>query len=132
MNGRAAVEYRPPVEQFERGDIDPERFDHAAHVYVAWCYLERFDVGTTIRRYCEALRRLTEKLGVPGKYHETITWFFVIAVAERRRDGEGFTDFVARNPDLFGPPSLLRRYYRPETLASDRARRRFVLPDRLG
>jgi hypothetical protein len=40
-------------------------------------------------------------------------------------------EFVARHPDLITwKPSILDRYYRPETLRSDLARRVFVLPDR--
>jgi hypothetical protein len=45
--------------------------------------------------------------------------------------GEGFEAFAARNPDLFArSPSILSRYYEPRTLASDLARRVFLLPDR--
>ena len=40
--------------------------------------------------------------------------------------------FSSRNPDLLSwAPSVLDRYYRKETLQSTRARRIFVLPDRL-
>jgi len=40
-------------------------------------------------------------------------------------------DFVARHPDLLTwKPSILDRYYRPETLGSEIARRVFVMPDR--
>jgi hypothetical protein len=30
------------IDAFERGEIDPEAFDHEAHVHMAWLYLERF------------------------------------------------------------------------------------------
>jgi hypothetical protein len=44
-------------------------------------------------------------------------------------EGESFEAFAARNPDLFAwKPSILDRYYDPETLRSDRARRVFVMP----
>jgi hypothetical protein len=35
------------------------------------------------------------------------------------------------NPDRFDRPSVLAKYYREETLASDRARQGFVMPDRI-
>ena len=42
-----------------------------------------------------------------------------------------FATFAAQNPDLLTwKPSILDRYYRPETLASDLARSVFLLPDR--
>jgi hypothetical protein len=45
---------------------------------------------------------------------------------------DGWTEFAARHPDLLTwRPSILDRYYKPETLASIRARQTFVMPDRL-
>ena len=38
---------------------------------------------------------------------------------------------VWRNGDLIDDGGILERYYQRGTLASDRARRHFVLPDRL-
>jgi hypothetical protein len=73
--------------------------------------------------------------GKPGLYHETITWAYVLLVNERREapGTEDWPAFAARNPDLLAwRPSLLEtRYYRGATLWSDRARRVFVMPDRL-
>jgi len=45
--------------------------------------------------------------------------------------GADWEPFARANPDLLTwRPSILERYYLPETLASDAARRVFVLPDR--
>ena len=67
------------------------------------------------------------------KYHETVTFAFVVLVNERLERTGRDTDwptFCARNPDLFAYPSpLLDRLYRQETLGSAFARRVFVLPD---
>ncbi len=118
------------IESFESGDIDADAFDHEAHVYMAWLYLERFPVTSALARFTAALKSLTERLGVPGKYHDTITWFYLLLIAERRDPGADWSEFRARNDDLFDrSDDVLRRYYRVETLASERARARFVLPD---
>jgi hypothetical protein len=121
------------VEAFERGEIDPEAFDHEAHVYLAWLYLERFPLPEALGKFDVALRRLTVKLGVPGKYHATITWFFLLLIAERRNadPGADWNRFRRRNADLVEDGGLLGRYYSRRTLASDRARQSFVLPDRV-
>ena len=121
------------VEAFERGEIDPDAFDHEAHVYLAWLYLERFPLPEALGRFDTALRRLTVKLGVPGKYHATITWFFLLLIAERRNAGPGadWRGFRRRNADLVENGGLLEDYYHRGTLASNRARQSFVLPDRL-
>ena len=73
--------------------------------------------------------------GKPGLYHETITTAYLLLINERL-DGAGrgmaWDAFADRNPDLLSwQPSVLERYYHKETLNSDRARRTFVLPDRL-
>lgn len=124
----------PPITivDFEAGSIDAESFDHEAHVYVAWLYLEEFDLADAITRFDAALRRLTARLGVPQKYHATITWLFLLLINERRRDGEDWSAFRARNGDLVeNSRSTLQRYYSESLLFSDDARQHFVLPDRL-
>ena len=121
------------VNAFENGAIDPDAFDHEAHVYVAWLYLERFPLLEAIAKFDAALRRLTVSLGIPGKYHATITWFFMMLIAERRDavpDSDWFR-FRRDNDDLVGNGKILQCYYDSETLASDRARQSFVLPDKL-
>ena len=121
------------VEAFERSEIDPDAFDHQAHVYVAWLYLEQYPLPVALGKFDAALRRLTVKLGIPGKYHATITWFFLLLIGERRAENPGavWSRFRRRNRDLIEDGGILERYYRRATLASDRARRSFVLPDRL-
>lgn len=122
------------IAAFESGRLDPERFDHEAHVYLAWLYLEQFPVIEALQRYAQGLRRLTGKLGVPGKYHETITCFYMLKIAERRDESKGdWPAFRKRNADVFarGESSVLHRFYSRETLASERARKAFILPDRM-
>ena len=129
MTGR-----RPPpitLEAFEAADVHAERFDHEAHVFVAWSYLQEYDLLEAIGRYKDTLIRLTTRLGIPEKYHETITWFFMLLIAERRTPGEDWQGFRNANADVVSDAGLLHRYYDSETLASDTARLAFVVPDRL-
>ena len=125
----------PDIAAFETLDFDVEHFDHTAHVYVAWQYVRAYDLLTAIGRYRDTLIRLTAKLGVPDKYHETITWFYLVAVSEGatghcRDDWRAFCD---SNPGLFERnPSAIRRHYSTERLNSPIARAAFVLPDLAG
>ena len=84
-------------------------------------------------RFCSDLRRFAAAKGNPGLYHETVTLAFLFLIRERTlAEPESFDDFAARNPDLLcWKPSALARYYKPETLESERARHSFLLPDRL-
>lgn len=130
----AEARYRPTLQQFDASDIDPDRFDHEAHVYVAWQYLQRYRPAEAIHRFTDALRRLTAKLGAEAKYHETVSWFFLIVTADRmaRCDTPDWDEFRRQNSDLVcGGMSLLRERYSRECIDSDTARRRFVLPDRI-
>jgi len=122
----------PSLQQFEALDFDPDTFDHEAHVYVAWCYVRECELLEAIRRCRDTLRRLTTRLGIPDKYHETITWFYLVAVAEAA-SGSAVHDwwqFKRANPALFRrSPSIVRRFYSEGRLMSDLARSSFVLPD---
>jgi len=122
---------RISIQQFESGQVDAEQFDHEAHVYVGWLFVRTFELGEAIARYDTALKRLTRKLGVPDKYHATITWLFLMLINERASDDD-WLSFVSRNQDLLADSkSTLQKYYSEELLFSDRARKHFVLPDKL-
>ena len=122
------------IDDLEQNRIEGGSFDHEAHVYLAWLYLDRYPLTEAIDRFTSALKRLTTKLGVPGKYHETISWFYMLIIAQRRAGNAGndWPNFKEKNPDLLSrDANVLNRYYSKETLATDAARRAFVLPDRL-
>ncbi len=122
------------IDDIEQSRIEAGAFDHEAHVYLAWLYLGEYPLTEAIDRFTSALKRLTLRLGVPGKYHETISWFYLLIIAERREGQarQDWTAFKAENDDLFRRDgNVLSRYYSKETLASNTARRAFVLPDRL-
>ena len=118
---------------FEAGTLPA--FHHHDHVRVAWLYLERYDTLTALGRFAEGLRHFAAAKGRPGLYHETVTWAYLLLIRERRAQaagGETWEEFAARNGDLLAwEPSILSHYYRDETLASELARRVFVLPDRM-
>lgn len=129
----AVVVPKLTLESFEAGTIDVEAFDHEGHVYVGWLYLERYSLLEAIERYSGALKRLTAKLGIPGKYHETITWFFLVLINERRAGAgdRGWFSFRRENRDLcLEAGKTLQRYYSRDLLASELAKSSFVLPDR--
>ena len=109
-------------------------FHHADHVRLAWIYLGNHSLIDAIDRFTQSLRRFAVHCGVPEKYHETITWAYLLLIHERMRRADapcGWESFRAANVDLFDwKPSILERYYAPHTLRSDFARRIFVLPDR--
>jgi hypothetical protein len=72
-------------------------------------------------------------LGVPKKFHATMTWAYLILLDEamHRSPGANFDDVLAQNPALLDHRSgALYAYYDREQLDSEDARQRFVLPSR--
>jgi hypothetical protein len=121
------------VAAFEACAIAKSDFHHVDHVRLAWIYLRKNRFIVAIERFTTSLQRFAAHHGVPGLYHETITWAYLVLIHERiERDGAGddWESFRAKNTDLLDTrPSILERYYAPQTLRSDIARRIFMLPD---
>jgi hypothetical protein len=119
---------------FEDATLPEECFHHRGHVRAAWLLLRQEKPAAALERFSSALKRFAESKGKSGLYHETITWVYLLLINERiERGGRsiGWEEFAASNADLLTwRPSVLEAYYAPETLASDVARRVFVLPDR--
>lgn len=119
---------------FEDGSLPAEAFRHEQHVHVAWMFVRRHGMPDALGHFSGALQRFAVAKGRPGLYHETITWAYVLIIAERlaRRPAATWAEFAAANGDLLTwKPSLLDRYYAAETLWSEVARRTFVMPDRI-
>ncbi len=122
------------IRAFEAGEEPAGGFHHAQHVRVAWWYLRARSLPEAMERFSTGLRHFATKQGKPQLYHETVTVAFLLVISERLatagRDAS-WEAFADANPDLFlWKPSVLDRYYHPETLWSDRARATFVMPDR--
>ena len=98
-----------------------------------WSYLREFGFADGARRFTAAIQRFAAANGKPNLYHATITWAYLVVINERmQRDASEWETFANANEDLFAwKPSLIDAWYRPETLASDYARRVFIFPDRV-
>jgi hypothetical protein len=115
---------------FLRGKIRGRDFRHADHVRVGFALLCRHNFPDTLALYSAALKGIAARAGNPHAYHETITVAFLSLIAELHaaRHYADFESFIADNPDLMDK-SILRRWYSPERLLSDIARKTFVMPD---
>ena len=119
---------------FESTDLPVEQFSHAAHVRVAWWYLRHSPLPEALGRFSDGLKRFAASKGASGKYHETITVAYMLVIVERlaASPDASWNEFAAAHPDLLvSKPSVLASYYSEMLLASERARRSFVMPDRV-
>lgn len=109
-----------------------EALDHEDHVRLGWFYLSHDELSVVLGHFPQKLRRFAASKGAAGKYHETITWAFLMLIHERIGEGPGlsWSRFAARNPDLLSN-NVLMKFYSKEELACQRARRVFLLPGSL-
>lgn len=116
------------LERFSRGELS--EFAHLDHVRVVYLYTLRAGRDAAIELTRAGLKALTGRLGVPEKYHETMTVAWVRLVSERAAAGTGrdFTAFLHDNP-CFQRRDLLEDYYSREVLFSAGARSQFIEPD---
>jgi hypothetical protein len=107
-------------------------FNHAAHVRLAWIYLQRLPFDEAVARTCATIRRYATHLGAQAKFHCTVT---AALMALLRAGGATDTalaweDFLQRNAALLADArAALARHYSSALLESDAARGRFVAPD---
>lgn len=117
---------------FRDTTLTKDDFSHQNHIRVAWLVLRDNSTAEALSILARGLKRLTRKLGVPGLYHETITFAYALLINERlERTGRdsSWAEFSAINPDLLeGKKAALLRYYTPEELDCELARKVFVLP----
>lgn len=117
------------VRRFLAGDLDAPAWTHAAHLFV--CRHVVAEAGSTpaaLARLRVLIQAQNERAGLlpyHGGYHETITRYFVEAVAATA---------PTTTAELLAAPACQRdaplRHWSPEVLGSPEARRTWVAPDR--
>ena len=121
------------LQGFENGTLPGECFHHEEHVRVAFLYLRQYPVLNALEKFPESLKRFAARHGKADRYHETITWAYILLIRERMARSEHvktWPEFRAKNADFFDRErDILKKYYREETLASELAKSTFVLPD---
>jgi hypothetical protein len=100
------------LEAFERGDVPASAFHHADHLRLALAYLaDSGSAAEATERMAASLKRFAEAAGAGGKYHHTLTVFWMQVVARLLDQG------------------LPLAHYSRERLFSADARSRWIEPD---
>ena len=123
------------MQAFESCALPAASFHHADHVKMAFLYLQKYPPLEALACFSSALARFAAANGKPDRYNETTTWAFLLLIRERvARAGspQTWTEFSAANADLLcWDNNILKKYYLPETLGSELAKRVFLFPDNL-
>ena len=118
--------------EFESCRMPKERFDHRAHVRLAYTYLVEVDTDAAVTRMRSALQAFLRHNGIEmSKYHETMTQAWILAVRHFMASSPGCASadhFIERHPILLDS-RIMMTHYSAETLFSDEARERFVEPN---
>ena len=96
--------------QIERGEAPPGGFPHAAHLRVAWVYLDESpSLDAAVARMGDTLRRFAASVGQPRKYSDAITafWMLQLAAARAALPGAPLDDVLRAYPRLLDP-SLMK------------------------
>jgi hypothetical protein len=120
---------------FEALTLDPAQFSHRRHLEFGWRYLQRYGFPQGAAKFCERLRGYVAHVGAAAKYHETITWAYLVLMNEERTlrsaPGETFDALLARRPDLLDHRGgALSKIYEQAQLDQADSRRVFQLPRR--
>jgi hypothetical protein len=118
---------------FETLTLDPAQFTHRRHLAFGWRCLQRFGFPEGAVRFSERLKAYVAKVGAAAKYHETITWGYLVLMNEemtlRSTPAESFDAMIARRPDLMDHRGgALSRCYTKAQLDDPNARQVFMLP----
>lgn len=116
----------------EDGSLPAAEFSHRNHLRAAWLYLERHPLPEAAMYCALAIQKYAAGLGVPEKFHLTLTLAFMHIIAELRAQHPAgdWETFLAACPDLQrDAKGIVSRYYSAALLESERARRTFVPPD---
>jgi hypothetical protein len=120
----------PELARLVRGEIDAANFPHREHVRMAFEMLRRHDFAESVWLFSWALRAMATRAGKPQAFSQTTTIAFLALIAECM-EATGPADFetlLRAHPELLDKAALTR-WHRPDLLASEAARRTFLLPD---
>src|ERR1700728_5031134 len=96
------------------GPFNGRPFDHRQHVKFAWSVLQEMSVEKAMEVVGSEIRDFAAVRG-PGKYHQTLTEFWVHLVAHTRENGDvdaAFDAHLARFPILMDSRAQTHHYSR--------------------
>lgn len=131
--GPDEVSHDDILRRFESCTLPPAEFNHRRHLALGWLYLRRYGFPLGVAEFQNRLRAYVNAVGAMAKYHETVTWAYMILMNEemqlRAAPDEGFDAMIQRRPDLLDHRSgALADCYPAGQLDAADSRRVFMLP----
>jgi hypothetical protein len=104
-------------------------FTHEDHLRMAFAYARKGGAGAAVGG-ARRTQGLAQKLGAPGKYHDTMTvaWARVVGHLAARSGASDFEEFLLDHPQLHNR-NLMSAHYSRGLMFSPAARAQFIEPD---
>jgi hypothetical protein len=118
---------------FETKTLPRPLWTHAAHLRMAYLYLNVASYADALPRICDGIRAYNAAQGNFTGYNETVTVAFARLVAGRlnERPALTFADFERENADLFADGlHVLLRWYSYPVWKNPASREQFLEPDK--
>jgi hypothetical protein len=115
---------------FEAGQIANQSFHHRDHLRLAWLQIRRLGLERASETVAGGIRHFAAHHGKADRYHDTMTrfWLRAVAVGISRHPGLSFDLLLETEPHLL-EKDLPFRHWSRELMGSEEARRRWVEPD---
>jgi hypothetical protein len=108
------------LEAFHDCRLKNSEFRHADHLRLTWLHLHREPLEMALANVRAGIQKFAQHHNATGLYHETITTAWVRLLSTHH--GAEFVEFLIVNERRLSK-ELLHRFWTPELLASDKARR---------
>ncbi len=115
---------------FEAGRIANQSFHHRDHLRLAWVQIHRLGLERASESVTVAIRHFAAHHGHASRYHDTMTrfWLHAVAIGIDRHPDLAFDDLLAAESDLLDK-NLPFLHWSHQRMSSDEARGRWVEPD---
>jgi hypothetical protein len=118
------------VAAFEAGQIANHDFHHCDHLRLAWVQIRRLGLERASDSVTVAIRQFAAHHGHADRYHDTMTrfWLRAVAIGIHHHPDLTFEGLLAAEPHLLDK-SLPFSHWSRERMGSDAARQHWVEPD---
>ena len=116
---------------FADSSLDPELFDHEAHIRLAWIHIHQHGLDQAIENIKRQLKQYVKVLGAEDKYNETLTVAAARAVYHfmLKSKSTTFKNFIAEFPRLkYNFKELIDAHYGVDIYRSAEAKKKYLEP----
>src|SRR4029450_13722125 len=84
MANPAEIGHHALLQGFFDATLPADQFHHRQHLQAAWLFVRKHGMPGALGEFTAAIKRFADAKGATGLYHETITWAFLLLIAERQ------------------------------------------------